>query len=172
MSFKQERVGGRIRRILGELLVREVSDPRLGGVTVTRVEIDPELMYAKVYVNALGEEERAGEVLAALKHAKSFLRREVGRRVSLRNTPDLVFKWDETLQRSERVLDILTHLEIPPAPVEAVPVAAEAAADDEWADDAADAVQDPPWDEADPADEWADQPAGRGAETGTTGRSS
>jgi ribosome-binding factor A len=139
-SIKQERVSGRIRRILSELLVREVADPRLGGVTITNVEIDPELMYARVYVNALGEEERAGEVLAALKHAKSFLRREVGRRVHLRNTPDLIFKWDETLARGERIYAILDDLDLPPAP----PSADDDAAVDEWADEVDDS-----------ADEWA-----------------
>lgn len=130
-SIKQERVSGRIRRILSELLVREVADPRLGGVTITNVEIDPELMYARVYVNALGEEERAGEVLAALKHAKSFLRREVGRRVHLRNTPDLIFKWDETLARGERIYAILDDLDLPPAPA----AVADDVAEDEWADE-------------------------------------
>ncbi|MGQ9908644.1 MAG: 30S ribosome-binding factor RbfA [Candidatus Flexifilum sp.] len=139
-SIKQERVSGRIRRILSELLVREVADPRLGGVTITNVEIDPELMYARVYVNALGEEERAGEVLAALKHAKSFLRREVGRRVHLRNTPDLIFKWDETLARGERIYAILDDLDLPSAP----PPADDDAAADEWADEVDDG-----------ADEWA-----------------
>lgn len=151
MSIKQERVGGRIRRILSELLVREVADPRLGGVTVTNVEVDAELMYARVYVNALGEEERAPEVLAALKHAKSFLRREVGRRVHLRNTPDLIFKWDETLARGERIYAILDDLDVPPAPVAAEGV--EAHDEDEWADEAE-------WDDDDlDAAEWDDDDA-------------
>jgi len=155
MSIKQERVSGRIRRILSELLVREVADPRLGGVTITNVEIDPELMYARVYVNALGEEERAGEVLQALKHAKSFLRREMGRRVRLRNTPDLIFKWDDTLARGERIYAILDHLEIAPtvdAPSAADPDdAADADGDHEWLDDFEDGEAE--WDDADFADD-------------------
>lgn len=158
MSIKQERVGGRIRRILSELLVREVADPRLGGVTVTNVEVDAELMYARVYVNALGEEERAPEVLAALKHAKSFLRREVGRRVHLRNTPDLIFKWDETLARGERIYAILDHLEVPPPPVAAEGV--EAQDEDEWADEADLDAAEAEWDDDDlDGAEWDDDGA-------------
>lgn len=144
-SIKQERVSGRIRRILSELLVREVADPRLSGVTITNVEIDPELMYARVYVNALGDEDRAGEVLAALKHAKSFLRREVGRRVHLRNTPDLIFKWDETLARGERIYAILDELDLPPA-------ADDDAAADAWGDDDADRAE-AEWEDADLGDD-------------------
>lgn len=157
MSIKQERVGGRIRRILSELLVREVADPRLGGVTVTNVEVDAELMYARVYVNALGEDERAPEVLAALKHAKSFLRREVGRRVHLRNTPDLIFKWDETLARGERIYAILDDLGVPPAPVVA---GVEPQDEDEWADEADLDAGEAEWDDDDLDDaEWDDDDA-------------
>ncbi|MDZ4769017.1 MAG: 30S ribosome-binding factor RbfA [Chloroflexota bacterium] len=113
MAHKQARVAGRIRKILSTLVVREVADPRLQGITVTDVVIDAELMYAKVFVNALGEEERAPEVLAALEHAKGFLRREVAHRVGLRRAPVLTFKWDDTLERSERINALLTDLDIP-----------------------------------------------------------
>lgn len=113
-SIKQERVAGHILTILTELLLREVSDPRLQHITVTDVTIDPELMYAKVYINALGDETRQDEVMAALKRAKGFLRREVAKRVRLRSAPDLIFHWDETLERAERMNRLLSSLEIPP----------------------------------------------------------
>jgi ribosome-binding factor A len=113
MAHKQARVAGRIRKILSTLLVREIADPRLHGVTITNVEIDAELMYARVFVNALGEEEREAEVLAALEHAKGFLRREVAQRVGLRRAPTLTFRWDATLERSERILSLLSTLDIP-----------------------------------------------------------
>jgi ribosome-binding factor A len=119
MSFiKQERLAGRIRVILTELLHREIGDPRLQGITITEVKIDPELMFARVMVNALGEEDRREEVLAGLKSANSFLRREVARRVRVRVAPQLHFQWDEGLERSERVLRLFNNLEIPPAPPE------------------------------------------------------
>lgn len=114
MSIKQDRMADRIRQILSELLLREVSDPRLGGVTVTEVKIDPELMFADVYVNALGDESRKQEVLAGLNRATGFLRREVGKRVRLRNTPELHFHWDATLERGEHMNQLLASLHIPP----------------------------------------------------------
>ena len=67
MSIKQDRLNERIRIILSELLLRDIADPRLQGVTVTEVSIDNELMHATMYVNALGEEEREQEVIEAFK---------------------------------------------------------------------------------------------------------
>lgn len=118
MSIKRDRMADRIREILSQLLLREVSDPRLQGVTVTEVKIDTEYMFADIYVNALADEERRDEVLVGLKRAKGFLRREVGKRVRLRNTPDLIFHWDFTLERGERLNQIISGLDIPPAPPE------------------------------------------------------
>jgi len=117
-SIKQDRVAGRIRQILSVLILRDVADPRLQGLTITEVEIDPELMYARVYVNALGEEERQPEVMKALRQAKGYLRREVGQRVRLRKTPDLSFVWDASLDRVERINALIRDLDIPPAPPE------------------------------------------------------
>ncbi|MFN8447228.1 MAG: 30S ribosome-binding factor RbfA [Anaerolineae bacterium] len=114
MSIKQERVSGRIRKILSQLILREVADPRLHGITITDVELDPELLFAKVYVNALGEEEREPEVMIALEHAKGFLRREVAHRVRMRKAPELIFRWDASLERSERINTLLASLDIPP----------------------------------------------------------
>jgi ribosome-binding factor A len=116
VSIKQDRIAGRIRQILSVLILREVSDPRLQGLTVTDVEIDSELMYARVYVNALGEEERMSEIMGALKQAKGFLRREVGKRLSLRRVPDMGFYWDESLDRGARMDMLINQLEIPPKP--------------------------------------------------------
>ena len=114
MSLKQNRMIERIRAILSELLLREISDPRLQGVTVTEVKLDAELMYADVYVNALGDESREGDVMEGLSRANGFLRREMGKRVRLRNTPELHFHWDKTLEHGERLNQILDTLDIPP----------------------------------------------------------
>jgi ribosome-binding factor A len=114
MSIKQDRMEWRIRTILSELLLREVSDPRLHNITVTEVEIDPELQFANVYVNALGNEGRQKEVMTGLEHARGFLRREVGKAVRLRKTPELMFHWDERLERGERLNRLIAELDIPP----------------------------------------------------------
>lgn len=114
MSIKQDRMAGRIHEILSVLLLRDVADPRLQDVTITDVKLDPELMFAKVYVNAFGDESRRKEVLEGLKRPNSFLRREVAQRVHLRTAPELHFQWDEGLERSERVQRIFQNLVIPP----------------------------------------------------------
>lgn len=115
MSIKQDRMSERIRVILSELLLREVSDPRLQNLTITEVKLDPELMFADVYVNALGDESREQTVMGGLQSAGGFLRREIGKRVRLRNTPELHFHWDTTLERGEKLNQLLSGLDIPPA---------------------------------------------------------
>lgn len=114
-TIKQDRMSDQIQNILSQLLLREVSDPRLQGVTITEVKMDPELMFADVYVNALGDETRREEVLHGLGRANGFLRREVGKRVRLRNTPELHFHWDLTLERGEHLNRLISSLHIPPA---------------------------------------------------------
>lgn len=133
MTVKQERMNDRIRLILSELLLAEVKDPRLTGVTVTDVELDRELQFARIYVNALGAEEREAEVMAGLESAKGFLRREVGARVRLRRTPELRFLWDRSLAYADRVSRLLDALDIPPAD-EGDAIADNAVADDADAD--------------------------------------
>jgi ribosome-binding factor A len=123
MTIKQDRVAERIQAILSELLLREVADPRLKHVTVTDVSLDPELMFADVYVNALADESRHDEVMAGLARAQGFLRREVGKRMRLRTLPELHFHWDETLERGERLNKLLSGLEIPPEEAPSVEVA-------------------------------------------------
>jgi ribosome-binding factor A len=114
MTIKRDRMAERIRQILSELLLREVSDPRLQGVTVTEVKLDPEMVFADIYVNALGEEERQDEVMAGLGRANGFLRRSVGKSVRMRNVPELHFHWDVTLQRGEHLNQLIASLNIPP----------------------------------------------------------
>jgi ribosome-binding factor A len=115
MTLKQERMADRIREILSELLLFEVSDPALQGLTVTEVVLDRELEYANIYVNALGEEARADSVMAGLRRAHGFLRRELASRIRLRRAPELRFHWDETLSHAAHIEAVLDSLDIPPA---------------------------------------------------------
>jgi ribosome-binding factor A len=117
-KIKQDRMNDRIRELLSELMLREVSDPRLQHITITEVKLDPELMYANIYINALGDENRQQQVMAGLERAKGFLRRELAKRVRLRNAPDLHFHWDETLERGERMNALLNELDIPGKPAQ------------------------------------------------------
>ncbi|MEO8606739.1 MAG: 30S ribosome-binding factor RbfA [Chloroflexota bacterium] len=131
MSIKRDRVGDSIQAILSELLLREVADPRLKNITVTGVKIDNELMYADIYINALGDESREKEVLTGLERAKGFLRREVAKRVRLRSAPELKFHWDKTLEKGERINRLLSSIEIPPPEPDAVQAVEVEGEDDE-----------------------------------------
>ena len=113
MSVKRERMSERIHQILSQLLLTEISDPRLQDITVTEVTLDPELMYAKVYVSAMGDENRETEVMEGLRRAGGYLRRQVGGRIRLRNTPELHFYWDSTLAHADRINAIISSLDIP-----------------------------------------------------------
>lgn len=113
-KIRQERTAEDIRIIFSDLLFREVSDPRLQDLTITRVQIDRELQHANIYVNALGDESREREVMKALEKAGGFFRYELAQRISLRTVPELHFRWDPTLAYAEEVDEILRNLEIPP----------------------------------------------------------
>ncbi len=114
MSIKQQRTAERIREILSTVLLTEVSDPRLSGVTVTEVKIDREIRHANVYVAAIGtDEEGAAEVLAGLESAKGFLRSALAQRLQSRVTPYLYFHWDARLEAATRIDDILFEMDIP-----------------------------------------------------------
>ena len=86
-----DRINERIREELSALLLMEVSDPRLSGVSVTDVKVDRELAYANIYVSALEGSERSKEILEGLEHAGGFLRHELAIRVDLRTFPRLRF---------------------------------------------------------------------------------
>lgn len=107
---RQRRVADQIREILAELIQFEAEDPRLEGVTVMDVTIDRELMVATVYVNSLAGEEAQQEVMAGLSKAAGFLRRELGKRVRLQHTPELRFKWDETLEAAAKIDALIRSL--------------------------------------------------------------
>lgn len=111
---RQQRTAEQIRVIIVDLLLREIQDPRLQGLTVTQVLLDRELQHANIYVNAMGDESRQDEVLAGLVHANSYLRREVAQRVQLRHAPQLRFHWDHTLAYADEVASLLDNLDIPP----------------------------------------------------------
>lgn len=114
-KIRQQRTAEQLRIVFSELFLRELSDPRLHGLTVTDVKIDRELEHADIYVSALGDESRKNEVMTAFASAEGFLRRELSSRVRLRKVPQLHFHWDPTLAHMQEVESILDNLEIPPA---------------------------------------------------------
>ena len=112
-EFKRtDRVADQLQKELAVLIQREVKDPRLGMVTVSGVEVSRDLGYADVHVTLLGEDspERIRENLKVLKQAAGFLRGQIARRIKLRHVPELHFHYDDSVDRGERIENLLRDL--------------------------------------------------------------
>ena len=110
MSQRPSRVGEQIREDLSELIAREVQDPGIGFITITRVKVTPDLQQARVYYTTLGDQKARKESQRGLERATPFLRRQLGRRIRLRRIPELQFFFDESVERHDRIERILQEL--------------------------------------------------------------
>ena len=105
-----QKIEERIFEELSTILLLEVSDPRLGTVSITKVRVDRELAFANIYVNSLGGSNTADEVLAGLYHAAGYLRSELARRIQMRHTPRLRFFWDPSPEHADRIDQLIASL--------------------------------------------------------------
>ena len=94
-------------RELSQLLIRELKDPRLRGITLTRVAMDEDLRHGRVYFSHLEGKRRAADALAGFKSASGFIKREIGRALNLRRTPELDFEFDPGLEHAARIGELL-----------------------------------------------------------------
>jgi ribosome-binding factor A len=108
---RQGRMAEEIQRLLSELIPKEIKDPRLGFLTITRVIVSSDLQHAAVYVSVLGSEEDTKQTMQILEKVKGYLRREVGHALGVRITPELAFKLDQSVEEGTRVLKIMQDLE-------------------------------------------------------------
>lgn len=97
---RMARIDHEIQRILGTLISQELQDPRLAFVTVTRVEVSDDLRHCKVFVGIIGDRHQVRQSMDALAHASRFLRGELGHKIDLRHTPELVFVEDRSAERA------------------------------------------------------------------------
>jgi len=104
------RVADQIRMEVADILMRKAKDPRVSSVTVTDVELTNDLRLARIYVTTFQEDDGESDVFAGLAKASGFIRAELGRRLSLRYTPELVFQKDVSGPRGDRVLSLLQGL--------------------------------------------------------------
>jgi ribosome-binding factor A len=111
MSQRTDRVDELLRQEIGELLAKEVADPRIGFATITDVETSPDLRHAKVWVSVIGQKADRDETLRALAQAMPFIRHELGKRLRIRRIPDLHVRLDDSAERGTRVLHLLQELE-------------------------------------------------------------
>jgi ribosome-binding factor A len=109
-SHRRESVGKAVQNELSEILRTEVKDPRLGFVTITGVQMTQDLKLARVYISVMGDEEARTATLEGLDRAQSYIRRLIGGRLQLRNVPELMFSYDDSMERGSRIDALLDDL--------------------------------------------------------------
>jgi ribosome-binding factor A len=106
-----KRIADRIQQEIAAMLVLgEINDPRLSGVSITDVTVDRELTYAEIYVSAIEGRERSSEILQGFESASGYLRHQLSKRIQLRIFPQLRFHWDPTPEHAdhiERLIDAI-----------------------------------------------------------------
>lgn len=99
-----------MKKELSDIIGRKIKDPRIGFVTVTDVQLTGDLQQAKVFISVLGDEKQKKDTLKALAKAKGFIRSEIGQRIRLRKTPDLLFEFDESIDYGNRIETLLKEI--------------------------------------------------------------
>ena len=107
---RPDRVADQIRHELATMLAREVHDPGIGFVTITRVQMTPDLQHARVYYTALGDERARRESDRALHRAIPFLRRQIGSRLRLKRVAELEFVYDQSIAGQDRIEQLLNDI--------------------------------------------------------------
>jgi ribosome-binding factor A len=107
---RPERVADQIRAEVTAMISRELHDPGVGFVTVTRVQVTPDLQHARVYYTSLGDEAARKTTARALERASGFMRRQIGGRLRLRRAPEIHFEFDESIGHQDRVEQLLKEI--------------------------------------------------------------
>lgn len=111
-SIKNTRINGEVQRELSNIIRGEIKDPRINPMTsVVTVEVAPDLKTCKAYISVLGDEESQKNTLAGLKSAEGYIRRELARTINLRNTPEITFILDQSIEygvRMSKMIDDVT----------------------------------------------------------------
>lgn len=108
---RQDRVAALIQRELSEVIHRVVKDPRVAFCTVTHVEVSSDLKYVDVKVSVIGDSEQKKATLAGLKSAAGFVRREIGRRLALKYSPELRFNLDDSVDQLLKIDELLKQID-------------------------------------------------------------
>ncbi len=109
-GFRPDRLGDQLREEISELLAREVHDPGIGFITLTRVTVTSDLMLARIHYTMIGDEAARKQTAKALRRVLPFLRRQVAGRMRLRRVPELEFRFDESVGYQDRVEQIIQDI--------------------------------------------------------------
>ena len=111
-QLRIEKLQELIKQEVGKMLLTDIKDPRIGFVTVTDVELTGDLREAKIFVSIMGDEEKIKSSWEGLQSALGFVRREIGKRIKIRFTPEISFALDKSLDYSEHIQKILNELKV------------------------------------------------------------
>jgi len=111
MTLKQERVSELIKEEVSRIIREKVSDPRIGFLSVTGVDLSPDLKNAKIFISVLGGKQEKDKTFEGLKSATPFIRGQLGQALELRFVPEIHFVHDKSIERGSRVLAIMSKLE-------------------------------------------------------------
>ncbi|MCL6582780.1 MAG: 30S ribosome-binding factor RbfA [bacterium] len=107
---RSDRVGQLIQEEISLILLEETKDPRIQFVSITRVEVSDDLKHAKVFASVLGSAEKKKEVFNGLRSAQGFIQKQLGRKLHLRYTPEIVFKMDDSIERGAHIYELLEEI--------------------------------------------------------------
>jgi len=124
MGHRQQQLGEAIAHEMSDL-IRTMQDPRIGFASVVSVELSGDLRHAKVFVSVMGSPEEQKETMRALVHGSGFLRHELAQRLSIRYTPDIVFKLDDSIEKGAKVLELIHSISAVNTDSESLPVVEE-----------------------------------------------
>jgi len=107
MSLREGRLAEAIKEEVSDILRNDLKDPRIGFASITAVEVSGDLRHAKIFVSVLGDQQQKADTMKGLESASGYIRSELGRRIRLRFTPEIVFRLDESIERGVRIAQLL-----------------------------------------------------------------
>ena len=107
---RADRVSDLLKVEISQMLLKEVKDPHIGFMTITGVEVSKDLHVANVFYTILGDEKQVSESAQALSRVSHFIKRQLGKRLRMRYIPDIIFRYDHSLEYGAKIDNILGHL--------------------------------------------------------------
>ncbi|ACL69542.1 30S ribosome-binding factor RbfA [Halothermothrix orenii] len=104
---RARRLGELLKKEISDIILREVKDPRIGFISVTDVEVSNDLRHAKVFVSVYGDEKERKETMEGLEKATGYIRKLIGERVKVYYTPEILFRYDDSLEHGARINELL-----------------------------------------------------------------
>ncbi|WP_315114858.1 30S ribosome-binding factor RbfA [uncultured Clostridium sp.] len=111
VKHRSGRINEEVRKEVSNIIQYDIKDPRMNAmVSITKVNVTKDLRYAKIYVSIFGNDEEKKNTLEVLKNSSGFIRREVGHRINLRYTPEILFELDNSIEHGMHIDAILAHI--------------------------------------------------------------